>query len=393
MKRCTSALFALFVGVAACGRDHDGLALKPHAKGGAAGSAELGGSGGSGGRGRGGSAGESAAGGLGGKYVEPTGRSVTSFFHGIVDADRIVFCFARHDEADPVLVGDPLPTGGLDYAAAISLESIRSIDLASEPVLPYVIAGELELVADMNCEDAVEKARDEMAAVGALSLGAGGVSGAGGEAGTAGAGGEPEPPTPPRLRVGTLPEIPAGILADGHSSLYVALGCLGGPAYTHELEDDACGTGYSPTAPTLSAGLVTLSRMRASGKLVLQALHASLASPALTVSSAPPDTAVQASVVIVYDLHRGVILPRMPSPQSSVAAYGVASPGWTAQASSEGTVLVSEAWPDVLERAGLDALQDGRGYTLVVVGPRGNVGAAGFWNRSAIGVVDNDPEP
>jgi hypothetical protein len=48
----------------------------------------------------------------------------------------------------------------------------------------------------------------------------------------------------------------------------------------------------------------------------------------------------------------------------------------------------------VLDRAGLDALEEGRGYTLVVVGPRGNLGAAnGFWNEAAIGVIDNDPEP
>jgi hypothetical protein len=158
------------------------------------------------------------------------------------------------------------------------------------------------------------------------------------------------------------------------------------------LEDDACGPGYSPAEPTLSAVLVTPSRMRASGKVTLQALHASLASPALTVSSAPPATAVQSSVVIVYDLHRGVLSPRMPSPQLSVAEYGFASPEWRAQASTDGMVVTTEAWPDVLERAGLDAFHDGRSYTLVVVGPRGDLRAPGFWNRSAIGVVDNDPE-
>jgi hypothetical protein len=61
--------------------------------------------------------------------------------------------------------------------------------------------------------------------------------------------------------------------------------------------------------------------------------------------------------------------------------------------STEGTPLFSELWPGVLERAGIDAFENGRGYTLVVVGPRGNVGAAGFWNGAAVGVVDNDPEP
>jgi hypothetical protein len=395
VKRFTrrSLCLALLAIGTACGRNHDGLALKEGATGGTAGSGGgLGGSGGSGGRGRGGSGmGGTATGGVGGKYVEPPGRSVTTFVHGIVDAERIVFCFARHDEADPVLVGNPRPSGGLAYAASFSIETLRGIDLETEPVLPYAIAGELALVADMNCAQAVETARAEMDAVNALPLGAGGSFGNGGESG---AGGAAEPPRPPRLRVASLPQIPAGALAEGYSSLYVAEGCLGGPAFTHGLETDACGSRYEPNEPTASAVLVTLSRITGFGKLVFQALHASLASPTLAVSSAPPDTTLQATVPIVYDLHRGALSPRIPSAILSIFDSGVNAPGWTVQASNEGTVLVSELWPDVLERAGLDALEEDRGYTLVVVGPRGDLGANnGFWNEAAIGVVDNDPEP
>ena len=222
-----------------------------------------------------------------------------------------------------------------------------------------------------------------MDAVATNALGAGG---AGGEAGTmGGSGGEPEPPTPPRLRVAALPEIPAGALAEGFSSLYVAIGCLGGPAFTHPLEADACGRGYAPNSPTSSAVLVTLSRTHAVGKLSLQALHASLASPTLSISSAPPDTAVQASVPIVFDLRRGELKPRQPSTQLTLLDYGLSSPGWRAQASTNGTPLFSERWLNVLERAGIDAFLEGRGYTLVVVGPAGNVGSRGFWNEAAIG--------
>ena len=393
VKRFTkkSLCLALLATATACGRNHDGLALKESGTGGAAGSGGLGGSGGSGGRGRAGSGtGGVATGGVGGKYVEPPGRSVSTFVHGIVDAERIAFCFARHDEADPVLVGNPRPSGGLAYAASFSFETLRGIDLETEPVLPYAIAGDLGLVADMNCEQAVETARNEMEAVNALSLGAGGSSG-GGEAG---AGGAAEPPQPPRLRVSSLPEIPAGALAEGYSSLYVATGCLGGPAFTHGLETDACGSNYEPNTPTASAVLVTLSRITGFGKLVFQALHASLASPTLAVSSSPPDTAVQATIPIVYDLHRGALSPRIPAAILTLFDSGVNSPGWSVQASYEGTVLVSELWPDVLDRAGLETLEENRGYTLVVVGPRGSLGANnGFWNEAAIGVVDNDPVP
>jgi hypothetical protein len=138
--------------------------------------------------------------------------------------------------------------------------------------------------------------------------------------------------------------------------------------------------------------LVTLSRRSAFDKLALQVLHASLASPTLTVSSAPPDTAVQATIPVVYDLRRGMLSPNPPYTQLSITDWGVVGPDWRALVSTEGTPLFSEVWPDVLERAGIDAFANGRGYTLVVVGPRGNVGAKGFWNGAAVGLVDNDPE-
>ncbi len=388
----SSAVLALLLAAPACGRNHDDLALRERATGGAAGSGGLGGTGGSSGRGRGGAgAGGTSSGGSGGKFVEPRGRSVTTFFHGIVDAGRTVFCFARHADGEPVLVGNPRPSGGLEYAASFSVETLRGIDLANEAVLPYVIAGDLDIIANMNCEDAVEQAKDEMAAVGALPLGTGGAPGAGGESGSGGGAGEP--PVPPSLRVTSLPEIPAGALSEGFSSLYVALGCLGGPAFTHELDEEACGSSYAPDSPTASAVLVTLARVPSFDKLVFQALNASLASPALAVLSAPPDTAVQASVPIVYDVRRGSLLPRRPSPALSAADYGIASPGWMAQASRDGTIILSEPWPDVLERAGMAALLDSRSYTLVVVGPRADIGSEGFWNPGAIGVVDSDPEP
>ncbi|HEX6278263.1 MAG TPA: hypothetical protein VFZ53_34695 [Polyangiaceae bacterium] len=393
MKRFTelSTVLALAaLAAASCNKHYGDLSERPDPTGGTGGSG-FGGAGGMGGRARGGSGGSAVTGGTAGKYMEPPGRSVTSFFHGIVDAERAVFCFARHDDAEPVLVGDPMPQGGLDFAASFAFETLDDIELETTPLLPYVIAGDLDLIDGMACDDAVEKAREEMDAVTTSALGQGD-GGAGGNDGGGGEGGAPEPPPPPRLRVAALPEIPAGTLTQGYSSLYVAVGCLGGAAFTHALEDQACGRAYSPSSPTATAQLVTLSRTRAFGKLSLQALHASLAAPALAVWSYPPDIAVQTSVAIVFDLRRGALLPRQPSTQLSITDYGVASPGWRAQASEGGTQLVSERWRDVLERAGIEAFEEGRGYTLVVVGPNGHVANNGFWNDMAIGVVDNDPE-
>ena len=79
-------------------------------------------------------------------------------------------------------------------------ETIDEIDLETTPLLPYVIAGELDLIDGMACDRAVEKAREEMDAVTTSALGRG-EGGAGGNDGDGGHGGAPEPPTPPRLRV------------------------------------------------------------------------------------------------------------------------------------------------------------------------------------------------
>jgi hypothetical protein len=129
--------------------------------------------------------------------------------------------------------------------------------------------------------------------------------------------------------------------------LYAAVGCIGGPAFTNELEEDACGEGYSPTTPTASAVLVQLSRKVAFDKLSLQALHASLAMPTLTVFSTPPDTAVRASVMVTFDLPRGVIAPRLPTTELSVDDYGVNIPEWK-RGAHDSTTYASELGP-VLE--------------------------------------------
>jgi hypothetical protein len=394
VKRFISASALLVIGVAsACGKDHGDLALKEHPSGGSparGGTGATDTSGGSGGRAQGGTAstGGVPTSGTGGKLVEPPGRSVTTFFHGLVDAERVVFCLARHGDGEPTLVGRPRPSGGLAYGTSFALE----IDFGEEAVLPYVIAGELELIQGLDCDAAVAKANDEMRAVALAEVGAGGASGAGGEAGGGGAGGQAEP-VAPRLRVIALPEVPAGTLSAGYSMLYAAVGCIGGPAFTSEVEEDACGDDYSPTTPTASAVLVQLSRKVAFDKLSLQALHASLAMPKLTILSTPPDTAVRASVMVTFDLPRGVIAPRSPTTELSVTDYGVDIPEWKAEAAHDSTTYASELWASVLERAGLDALEPTHAYTLVVVGPRGQLGTGGFWNQPAIGVVDNNPEP
>jgi hypothetical protein len=53
--------------------------------------------------------------------------------------------------------------------------------------------------------------------------------------------------------------------------------------------------------------------------------------------------------------------------------------------------VYSERWTVVKKRAGIDDLEDGRGYTLVVIGPSYTIEGTGWWNPPAFALVDNDP--
>jgi hypothetical protein len=52
--------------------------------------------------------------------------------------------------------------------------------------------------------------------------------------------------------------------------------------------------------------------------------------------------------------------------------------------------LYSESWAELLERSQL-TIEDGRGYTLVYVGPGVGLPAQDFWNAPRVVAVQNDP--
>ena len=55
------------------------------------------------------------------------------------------------------------------------------------------------------------------------------------------------------------------------------------------------------------------------------------------------------------------------------------------------TPLFQQSWPDTLGVAGIDALVDGRSYTLVLVGAQPGFLAGRWWNGAGLTLVDNDP--
>lgn len=369
--------------------------------------------------------------------VEPPGRAVITFLHGVVDAPELLFCFAREGEGGPRLAGDPAPEGGLEYGASVAFESIPGVPV-TELTRVFVIAGELDLVEGSDCADAVERARKEMEAVGLTpsfaGLGAAGAGGADGSAGSSssdggaapgdageagesgatasggassggeggvpasggagntsagGDGGAPPLPDPPRLRVSELPSVPAGALGDGYSLLYAAHGCLGGPAFSHELERQVCGAAYTPRTPTPGAELVTLSRKVDFLNLSLQALHASQALGTLDLRTVPPEGSSAFALSLGSSMTRGALQPRSPRADQRSDAYGI-SDGGSIALLSEGVEIWQGSWNSVMRMSDITPV-NGRVYTLVVLGPAVDAAPWGFWNPIAVTLVDNDP--
>jgi hypothetical protein len=328
--------------------------------------------------------------------VLPKGRSVVTLLHAIVDAPRVAFCFAKSSGGANTFIGEPRPADGVAYGRSLVLESVSGVDHDEEGLVPYALAGELELVDGLDCDDAVRRAQDEMrlaleaAEAPDTSESAGGAGGEGG-AGTGGAG-DPGAPMA-RLRVGRLPELGPGTLTEGYSLLYAAVGCFGGAAYTHPDEREICGDVYAPSSTSLSAELVVVSRTTKSDVVALQALHASRGFGALSsIRIAPPQSMVLPGISVGDQLTEGALRPREPRTDVLPESYGIGDDDWTVDALVSGSPVVSEPWPKVLERSDMPVPQVGRGYTLVLMGPAGKFGT-GFWNEPGFALVDNDPKP
>ncbi|MFZ5892579.1 MAG: hypothetical protein ACOY0T_16090 [Myxococcota bacterium] len=333
---------------------------------------------------------------------ESPGENVLSVVHGVVDAGPSLFCFAKGDAADAPLLGVPAPEGGLSYAKSWVVRAVEGVDFAADALSTWIISGDLSLVAGLDCEQAVAVARSEEAAAPPSASGAGGAPGAGGAGGAGGANGSEDAAAgegggpasePPRLRAGRLPTVPAGTLSVGRSALLVANGCIGGEAFDSRLAPNACGAGYSGKAPSLSAVLVQMSRRTSPFRLGLQVVHASLASPKLSVISAPTE-ANDALRGIAFDVELGEILPRVPDLSADAASYGVNGSDWRLEMSSGSATVYAEPWSSVLRNAGFTSLSDGETFALVIVGPGLGLPLSRheLWNPSRVVLLPTDPK-
>ncbi|MEO8902233.1 MAG: hypothetical protein ABI488_10145 [Polyangiaceae bacterium] len=398
--------------LAACETDHAALQKKQDSAGGA---------GGAGGAGAGGTAGSPApimggADGQAGGHAddEPPGSNVLTLLNGVVDAPSVVLCLAKVSAAgDSVPFGAPLTEKPFVYGDNIVLKSVPGAAFDTDTLQPFIIAGELDLVLGLTCEDAVKRAQDEEVAAidanaraadtaqagandGVTDAGAVGVSSGGSAAGGSSAGGAPgngasggasPVEVPPRLRLRQLPAIPAGTLSAGRSILYVATGCMGGFAYYAPSSAEYCGDGYTEQTPTVSAMLVSLSRRTQPGEAGMQFLNASLASPGVNVNSRPPVPAQDTGISLVSNVSAGQLAPHSAILSHPASEFG-ATRLYDVAILAGGAVLTAEPWTDVLLRGGVKGLTDGVTYALVLVGPRADhTSATTLWNPSAITVI------
>jgi len=405
-----SLLFS--AGFVACVTNHEALEKKPAGRGGN-------GSGGTFASGgapspRGGSGGAAENGG-GHADDEPPGDSVLTILNGIVDAPSVALCLAKVDSDGNVTpFGSPLTDAPLEYGQSLVLRNVDDIDFETDGLAPFVIAGELERIAGLDCEEAINHARSEEMLSDAASGGAGnelGQGGAGGDwsgtmpsaGGSAGEGGGPPQeggsggaspaPTPVRapLRVRGLPAISAGTLNAGRSLVFVANGCMGGATYSGKSAEQYCGAGYTPREPTVSAILVSLSRQVSDDHVALQVVHASLANTQVELRARPPFPSKSAGVAIA-SVQSGQVAPRPASIQNALFDLGSARK-YQVSVDSQANVLYAQPWSTVLSQGALSELENGRGYALVFNGPRADLmPVPNLWNGPTLTAVAVDPE-
>ena len=380
-----------------CVTDHDALEKKPDASSGAGGAFASAGA-----AAQPGGAGSTGATGGGHADDEPPGTSKLTIINGLVDAPSALFCWAKVDDAGGVTpFGDPLGGAPLAYGQSLVVSTVAGANVATDALQPFAIAGDLDLLSGLDCEAAIARAEDEeMAAADANSraanaesgeAGAAGSAGAVGSAGAAGSAAAVVPEVAARLRARGLPALPAGTLSAGYSVLYVATGCMGGATFSAKNAAEYCGAGYTEQLPTASAVLVSLLRQTQAGFTGLEFVHASLATPAVAVSSQPPFLQAGAAVPIVNAVALGQVAPRPPLLSNAASAYGVAK-SYTVQVSAQGMALASYDWSTALQNGGLAKLSDGNTYALVLLGPRADhAQATSLWNASSLTVIPVDP--
>ncbi len=347
-------MMAFLLGVA-CSRDHSALAVEGTGGDGGSGAASSSiglvvatGVGGGGQAGVGGvdatsAGGAGVTGGAGGDTGagagEPDGPPRLVLVHGVLDRPRVAACFVGEDGEG--LRAAPSPLGGLLFATSTD---VAPVELPSTgDVVVALVAGSASDLEDASC--------DELLA---------------------------DPDASPELEIATLGSLPRSAIEAPRVLVLVAAGCLGGEDEVGEGAEQACGPGFGPSSPTAMLVAVSPSRVVAEGRVALQAIGGAVAAP-------PFDVAVRADaddvpLELADGVSLGAALP-VPPDTSRAALDLMDGDAFTALARlpDQEIELASVDLDAAMERAGVDALEDGRGYAIILVGPTPTLGAGPSW--------------
>src|SRR3954468_8555709 len=118
---------------------------------------------------------------------EPVGSNRLTIVNGVVDAPAVVVCLGKVDlDGEVIAFGEPIAE--LDYAQSAQLDELDKVDAAKDTLQPFLIAGDLELIAGLDCEAAIDRARSVELAAAPPEEAQGGAGGADSASNAAGAG-------------------------------------------------------------------------------------------------------------------------------------------------------------------------------------------------------------
>jgi hypothetical protein len=330
-----------------CSRDHSLLAADAAGSGGAGGAGATEGaglvtsaaSGGGGGSGPSASSGATSGAGASGP-VEPEGAPRLVVVHGLLDRPRVAVCLANAaGEGVPVA---PSPAGGVAFASAADVPA-TAVPAGTDDVTVVAVTGDEDALASARCRDLLA-----------------------------------DPGGDEAIEVVTLGVLPRSAVEAPRVIALVAAGCLGGEDEESEVGEAACGPGFASGAPTATLVAAPLSRITASERVGLQAVGGALA-------AAPLDLAVRvgsdgAPLLVAEDVSLGAALPLPPNTERDAVAL---SAGGALEAVAvlpgDGTELATVDLAAAMDRAGIGAVEDGRTYAIVLVGPAPTLGPGPFW--------------
>jgi hypothetical protein len=124
----------------------------------------------------------------------------------------------------------------------------------------------------------------------------------------------------------------------------------------------------------------------------VQVVHASLATGAIEVTSAPTGTSGDSPRYLAAGVELGAIVPREPRLDFSAEESGANNAFWRLEVTEHSVLLFAEPWTQILRRAGLPELLQAATYAVILVGPSAGLRASGFWNLPAFALVPSDPQ-